>query len=53
MYQLGPKLKKNDPNYKGPLGELVYPEIEEKFGEALGPKLTGMMIDQPFEDIVA
>lgn len=33
------------------VGEFIYPYVEEFVGENLAPKITGMLIDLPIEEI--
>ena len=35
------------------VGEFIYPFVEEFVGEGLAPKITGMLIDLPIEEIKA
>ena len=40
-----------NPNYKTQVGEFIYDFVEEIIGEVKAPKITGMLIDLPINDI--
>lgn len=42
----------NNPNYKGTVGENIFEFVEKIAGEEKAPKITGMLIDLPLEEIV-
>ena len=42
-----------NPNYKSQIGEAIYEYVEIIAGEDNAPKVTGMLIDLPIEDIKA
>lgn len=44
---------KTNPNYKIQVGEVIYDYVEKISGDELAPKITGMLIDLPIEDIRA
>lgn len=42
----------NNPNYKAVVGEVIYEFVEKIDGDVNAPKITGMLIDLPIEEIV-
>lgn len=40
-----------NPNYKSQVGEFIYEFVERETGEDMAPKITGMLIDLPINDI--
>lgn len=48
-----PGVDKNNPNYKAQVGEIIYEYVEKISDETHAPKITGMLIDLPLEDIKA
>lgn len=46
-----PAVYPENPNYKQLVGEFIYPYVEEFVGENIAPKITGMLIDLPVEEI--
>ena len=46
-----PAVYPENPNYKQLVGEFIYPYVEEFVGENMAPKITGMLIDLPVEEI--
>ena len=48
-----PAVFPENPNLKQMVGEFIYSYVEEFVGENLAPKITGMLIDLPIEDIKA
>jgi len=38
-------------NYKNQVGEAIYESVEKISGEDKAPKITGMLIDLPIEEI--
>jgi len=51
--RLIPGVDKANPNYKAQVGEVIYEYVEKISDENLAPKITGMLIDLPIEDIKA
>ena len=51
--RLIPAVDKSNPNYKAQVGEVIYEFVEKISDETLAPKITGMLIDLPLEDIKA
>lgn len=49
--QLIPAVVQSNPNYKSHVGEFIYEFVEREAGEDLAPKITGMLIDLPINDI--
>ena len=49
--RLIPLVDKANPNYKAQVGEVIYEFVEKISDENLAPKITGMLIDLPIEDI--
>lgn len=43
----------SNPNYKSQIGEVIYEYVEQIAGEEAAPKITGMLIDLPIDDIKA
>ncbi len=41
----------NNPNYRGQVGEVIFEFVEKIAGEEKAPKITGMLIDLPIEEI--
>ena len=50
-FNLLPAVFPENPNLKQMVGEFIYPFVEEFVGEAGAPKITGMLIDLPIEEI--
>jgi hypothetical protein len=48
-----PAVDPKNPNYKAQVGEVIYEFVEKISGEDYAPKITGMLIDLPMEDIKA
>lgn len=48
-----PAVTNANPNYKSQVGEVIYEFVEKIAGEEFAPKITGMLIDLPLEDIKA
>lgn len=48
-----PAVVKNNPNYKNQVGEFIFEFVEKIAGEHKAPKITGMLIDLPIEEIQA
>jgi hypothetical protein len=46
-----PAVVPQNPNYKGQVGEFIYEYVETIAGEERAPKITGMLIDLPIEEI--
>jgi len=46
-----PAVTKSNPNYKTQVGEFIFEHVEKIAGEEQAPKITGMLIDLPIEDI--
>jgi len=46
-----PGLVPDNPNYKNQVGEVIYEFVEKLSGEEKAPKITGMLIDLPIEEI--
>ena len=42
---------KANPNYKNQVGEFIFEYVEKLVGETKAPKITGMLIDLPIEEI--
>lgn len=42
-----------NPNYKSIVGEFIYEYVEKFVGDQRAPKITGMLIDLPIEEIKA
>lgn len=40
-----------NPNYKNSVGEFIFEYVEKSAGEEKAPKITGMLIDLPIEEI--
>ena len=51
--RLIPAVDTANPNYKQQVGEVIYEYVEKISNENLAPKITGMLIDLPLEDIRA
>jgi len=47
-----PAVHPANPNYKGQVGEAIFEFVEKIAGEEKAPKITGMLIDLPMEEIV-
>jgi hypothetical protein len=52
-YMLLPAVVKSNPNYKNQVGEAIFEYVEKLAGEQKAPKITGMLIDLPIEEIQA
>lgn len=50
-FQLIPAVVPQNPNYKAQVGEFIYEFVEKIAGEDKAPKITGMLIDLPVEEI--
>lgn len=50
-YQLVPAVAPGNPNYKAQVGEFIYEYVERIAGEEKAPKITGMLIDLPIDEI--
>lgn len=48
-----PAIVPNNPNLKQFVGEFIYEYVEKIVGEDKAPKITGMLIDLPIEEIKA
>jgi len=46
-----PAVQPNNPNYKSQVGEFIYEYVEKIAGEDKAPKITGMLIDLPIQEI--
>ena len=46
-----PAVVPENPNYKAIVGEFIYEYVEKFVGEGRAPKITGMLIDLPIEEI--
>jgi hypothetical protein len=46
-----PAVVKSNPNYKNQVGEFIFEYVERIAGEQKAPKITGMLIDLPIEEI--
>ena len=46
-----PAVVPQNPNYKAQVGEFIYEYVEKIAGEEKAPKITGMLIDLPHEEI--
>ena len=46
-----PAVVPNNPNYKAQVGEFIYEYVEKIAGEDKAPKITGMLIDLPLNEI--
>jgi hypothetical protein len=47
-----PAVDINNPNYKQQVGEVIYEFVEKIAGDEQAPKITGMLIDLPIDEIV-
>jgi hypothetical protein len=50
--QLIPHVTPVNPNYKMQVGEFIFEHVEKIAGEDVAPKITGMLIDLPIEEII-
>ena len=50
-YQVLPACHPQNPNYKNQVGEVIYEFVEKIAGEERAPKITGMLIDLPIEEM--
>ena len=41
----------SNPNFKNQIGEFIYEFVEKIAGEEQAPKITGMLIDLPIQDM--
>ena len=48
-----PAVVPENPNYKVQVGEFIYEYVERFVGDQRAPKITGMLIDLPIEEIKA
>ena len=46
-----PAVVPENPNYKGLVGEFIYEYVEKFVGDQRAPKITGMLIDLPIDEI--
>jgi hypothetical protein len=46
-----PAVVKTNPNYKNQVGEYIFEYVEKIAGDQHAPKITGMLIDLPIEEI--
>jgi len=46
-----PAVVKGNPNYKNQVGEYIFEYVEKIAGDQPAPKITGMLIDLPIEEI--
>lgn len=46
-----PAVVKTNPNYRTQVGEFIFEYVERIAGEQKAPKITGMLIDLPIEEI--
>jgi len=46
-----PAVNPQNPNYKNMIGEYIYEYVEKIVGDEKAPKVTGMLIDLPIEEI--
>ena len=46
-----PAVNNTNPNYKNMVGEFIYDYVEKFVGEERAPKVTGMLIDLPIDEI--
>ena len=46
-----PAVVPENPNYKGLVGEFIYEFVDKLVGNQRAPKITGMLIDLPIEEI--
>ena len=46
-----PGIVVNNPNIKQFVGEFIYEYVEKFVGEEMAPKITGMLIDLPLDEI--
>jgi hypothetical protein len=49
--QILPAADPRNPNLKAQVGEVIYEFVEKIAGEDKAPKITGMLIDLPIEEI--
>jgi hypothetical protein len=49
--RLLPAVSPANPNYKGQVGEFIYEYVEKIAGDDKAPKITGMLIDLPIQEI--
>jgi len=49
--QILPAADPRNPNLKAQVGEVIYEFVEKIAGEEKAPKITGMLIDLPIEEI--
>jgi hypothetical protein len=49
--RLLPHVTPVNPNYKMQVGEFIFEHVERIAGEEHAPKITGMLIDLPIEEI--
>jgi hypothetical protein len=50
-FTLIPAVISGNPNLKPMIGEFIYEYVERLVGEERAPKITGMLIDLPLDDI--
>lgn len=50
-YLVLPAVVKSNPHYKNQVGEFIFEYVEKLAGEHKAPKITGMLIDLPIEEI--
>ncbi len=46
-----PAVVPENPNYKAIVGEFIYEYVEKLVGDQRAPKITGMLIDLPIDEI--
>lgn len=46
-----PAVVPENPNYKSIVGEFIYEYVEKFVGDVRAPKITGMLIDLPIDEI--
>jgi hypothetical protein len=51
--KLVPAVVPQNPNYKTQVGEFIYEYVEKISGDDKAPKITGMLIDLPIQEIQA
>lgn len=52
-FSMLPGVVPHNPNLKNFVGEFIYSYVEKLVGEQMAPKITGMLIDLPIEEIKA
>ena len=46
-----PACQEDNPNYKRQVGDFIYEHVENECGGEKAPKITGMLIDLPIDEI--